>query len=299
MKPSKLHIALFVATIVTTFIAGYAQGGSFASGLSFSSALIFILGSHEMGHYMYGRKYGIDITPPYFIPAPPVISPIGTFGAFIKIKSRISSKRALFDIGVAGPILGIIAVLPVLYIGLSMSRIVSVSEFGDHAGITLGSSPIFSFFVWMILGDIPAGKDVLLHPVAFAGWIGLLVTALNLIPSGQLDGGHIIYSVFGKWTHYLASNLSVVTLVIMGLGTKSLVELFEIANYDIPVPQVLLFEGWAGWLVWAFFLTLMGGNHPATTYEEYDIGIKRKIVAFVTLLLLIGCFTPSPVSFPK
>ena len=183
MQLTKTHIVLFVATLITTFLAGYLQGGNVISGLSFSISLLFILGSHEMGHYYYGRKYGILITPPYFIPVPPPFI-AGTMGAFIRIKSQITSKRALFDIGVAGPIFGIIAAIPVLLIGIKLSQIVPVENIGEAEVINLGDSLIFSFFVHMILGSIEEGYDIFLHPVAFAGWIGLFVTALNLIPSG-------------------------------------------------------------------------------------------------------------------
>lgn len=294
-KPLFIHLILFVVTIFTTFIAGYAQGGGFISGISFSAALIFILGSHEMGHYFYGKKYGVDITPPYFIPAPPLISPIGTFGAFIKIKSRISSKKALFDIGVAGPILGIVAAVPVLYLGLSLSEIVDVSQYSGKSGITLGSSPIFSLFTNLVFGDIPEGRDVLLHPVAFAGWIGLLVTALNLIPSGQLDGGHVMYSVFGHRVHSVTSFTAIIILIILGTGTRPLYEALIYIHPSLAFPQGMIFDGWPGWLLWSVFLIIMGNRHPATVYEEHDIGVRRKFIAVCTMLIFIGCFSPFPV----
>lgn len=293
---SRIHILLFIVTVFTTFVAGYGQGGV-TGGLSFSAALIFILGAHEMGHYFFGKKYGVDITPPYFIPAPPVISPIGTFGAFIKIKSRISSKKALFDIGVAGPIAGIVVAVPVLYIGLSLSEIVDVSSYRGEAGITLGNSPIFYFFSQLIFGNIPEGKDILLHPVAFAGWIGLLVTALNLIPSGQLDGGHIIYSVFGKKIHSITSFTAIMLLLILGTGSAPFENLLVlITDGSTVLPEQLVFNGWPGWLLWSVFLVIMGNRHPSTIFEEYDIGRKRKIIAFLTMLLFIGCFSPFPVT---
>lgn len=297
MNLTRIHVLLFIATIITTFTAGYAQGGDYISGLSFSLALIFILGAHEMGHYFYGRKYGVLITPPYFIPAPPFISPIGTFGAFIKIKSQISSKKALFDIGVAGPIWGIIATIPVLIIGLKLSNIINVEEYSKSTGIFLGSSPIFSFFVKYIIGEIHEGYDVLLHPVAFAGWIGLLVTALNLIPFGQLDGGHLIYSVFSKRVHLVISNLAIITLMFLGFGTKPLIYLIETLSIDMGSYKNLIeFEGWSGWLLWAFLLIVMGTKHPPTVYEEASIGWERKLIVFITLLIFIGCFMPIPIN---
>ena len=146
MKLTKIHIILFLLTVATTFITGLSFGGDILSAVSFSVALLFILGSHEMGHYYYGKKYGVDITPPYFIPAPPIISPIGTFGAFIKIKSPISTKRALFDIGIAGPLAGIIATVPVLIIGIKLSTIVKMSDHIEEGGLVLGTPIIMSIF---------------------------------------------------------------------------------------------------------------------------------------------------------
>ncbi len=295
MQLTKTHIALFVTTLITTFLAGYLQGGTIVSGLSFSASLVFILGSHEMGHYYYGRKYGILITPPYFIPVPPPFI-AGTMGAFIRIKSQITSKRALFDIGVAGPIFGIIAAIPVLIIGIKMSQIVPVQDIGDAEVIRLGDSLIFSFFVNMIHGTIEEGYDIFLHPAAFAGWIGLFVTALNLIPSGQLDGGHLVYSLFNKKIHSAVSQISILIIIILGVGTEPLFKLMLSAGFNLNIPDYLLFQGWLGWMIWAFLLVLMGTKHPPTIYEETDIGIKRKAIAIITLLIFVGSFMPVPFS---
>jgi len=295
MQLTKTHIVLFVATLITTFIAGYLQGGNIVSGISFSLSLLFILGSHEMGHYYYGRKYGILITPPYFIPVPPPFI-AGTMGAFIRIKSQITSKRALFDIGVAGPIFGIIAAIPVLIIGIKLSQVVPVDNIGEFEAINVGDSLIFSFFVNMIHGSIEEGYDIFLHPVAFAGWIGLFVTALNLIPSGQLDGGHLTYSLFNKKIHSIISHISIVTIIILGMGTEPIVKLLSTIWTNISLPEYLLFQGWMGWIIWAFLLVIMGTKHPPTIYEEFDIGLKRKIIAIITLLIFIGCFIPVPFS---
>lgn len=296
MELTRTHIILFVLTVLTTFFAGYIQGGSFVSGISFSLSILFILGSHEMGHYLYGKKYGVSISPPYFIPVPPPFI-AGTMGAFIKIKSQITSKKALFDIGVAGPIYGIIATVPVLFIGLKLSEVVPVTDFEDGTAIKLGSSLIFNLLVKIIHGNIQEGYDLFLHPVAFAGWIGLFVTALNLIPSGQLDGGHLVYSLFSKKIHSTVSQISILLLIVFGVGTKPFVELLSTMNFDTSgINSSFIFEGWFGWLFWAFLLTLIGTKHPPTMYEENDIGRKRKIVAALTLLLFIICFIPFPFS---
>lgn len=298
MKVRKIHIILFVLTVITTFVTGLTFGGSITSAVSFSAALLFILGSHEMGHYYYGRKYGVDITPPYFIPAPPFISPIGTFGAFIKIKSPISSKKALFDIGVAGPLAGIVATIPILILGIKMSTIVKISEYESGGGLLLGTPLLFSFFSEIFFGQIPEGYDLYVHPVAFAGWVGLFVTALNLIPSGQLDGGHIIYAIFSKRYHRYTSIAMIALLFIFGIGTETLLELSaRLSGGEVPailsgVPKI---EGWPGWVLWAALLTIMGTKHPPTVYEEPELDGTRKLVGALSLLIFIVCFTPVPI----
>ncbi|GJM15827.1 MAG: metalloprotease [Thermodesulfobacteriota bacterium] len=298
MKLSKIHIVLFLLTVATTFITGLSFGGDIVSAVSFSAALLFILGSHEMGHYYYGKKYGVDITPPYFIPAPPFISPIGTFGAFIKIKSPISTKRALFDIGIAGPLAGIIATVPVLIIGIKLSSVVEMSQHVEDGGLVLGTPIIMSIFSDIFFGPIPEGFDLFLHPVAFAGWVGLFVTALNLIPSGQLDGGHITYALFSKKLHRYISLVMIVLLILFGIGTEILLEAgkdslgsgFVWFSESIPA-----FEGWPGWILWAVLLIFMGTRHPPTMYEETDLSWKRKLLGLISLVIFIGCFTPVPI----
>jgi len=298
MKLSKIHIILFLLTVATTFITGLSFGGDIVSAISFSVALLFILGSHEMGHYYYGKKYGVDITPPYFIPAPPFISPIGTFGAFIKIKSPISTKRALFDIGIAGPLAGIVATVPVLIIGIRLSTIVEMSKHVEEGGLVLGTPIIMSIFSDIFYGPIPEGYDLFVHPVAFAGWVGLFVTALNLIPSGQLDGGHITYALFSKKFHRYISLTMIALLLIFGIGTEIL---FGVGNdllgsgFNWFSESIPIFEGWPGWILWAVLLTLMGTRHPPTMYEETDLNWKRKLLGLVSLLIFIGCFTPVPI----
>jgi len=298
MKLTKIHIILFLLTIATTFITGLSFGGDIISALSFSFALLFILGSHEMGHYYYGKKYGVDITPPYFIPAPPFISPIGTFGAFIKIKSPISTKRALFDIGIAGPLAGIVATVPVLIIGIKLSTIVEMSEHAAEGGLVLGTPLIMSLFSDIFYGPIPEGYDLFLHPVAFAGWVGLFVTALNLIPSGQLDGGHIIYALFSKKYHRYISRVMIALLIIFGIGTGVLLEIGNDllgSGFNWFTQRIPILEAWPGWILWAVLLTLMGAKHPPTMYEDTELNVKRRVLGLVSLLIFIGCFTPVPI----
>jgi len=325
MKLSKIHIILFLLTVLTTFITGLSPELSVEENLSFwqnlvaswdnilialqskeniinavsfSGALLFILGTHEMGHYYYGRKYGLDITPPYFIPSPPFISPIGTFGAFIKIKSPISTKKALFDIGIAGPIAGFIATIIVLIFGLELTSTIDLAEYEAGGGAIIGTPIILSILEFFLVGPPPEGHISVLHPVAFAGWVGLFVTALNLIPSGQLDGGHITYSLFSKKIHGYISQTMLVLLIIFGIGTEILITIgndllgsrFLWFSQHIPI-----IEGFPGWLLWAFLLILMGSGHPPTMYEESNLNWKRKVLGLVSLLIFIGCFTPVPI----
>ncbi len=297
MRFRKIHIILFLLTVFTTFVTGLSFGGSIVSAVSFSAALLFILGAHEMGHYFYGRKYGVDITPPYFIPAPPFISPIGTFGAFIKIKSPISTKKALFDIGIAGPLAGIIASIPILIIGIKLSTVIDIS--GHDGGFLLGSPLIFTFFSELFFGKLPEGQDLFLHPVAFAGWVGLFVTALNLIPSGQLDGGHIVYAIFSRKYHRITSIAMITVLVIFGVGTESIMILSDrylSSGVSSFVNRLPAFEGWPGWILWAVLLTLIGTKHPPTIHEEEELDGRRKLLGFVSLLIFIGCITPVPIT---
>lgn len=300
MQISRVHIILFLITIATTFLAGFFQNGDISGGVSFSAALLFILGAHEMGHYALGRKYGVDITAPYFIPAPPLLSPIGTFGAFIKIRSPISTKRALFDIGIAGPLVGIIAAIPVIIIGVKLSTIIQTTG-GDEirSGLNLGTPLIFSFLSDTVLGEVPDGYDLLLHPVAFAGWIGLFITALNLIPSGQLDGGHIMYSLFSQKWYRRTSFFMIFALLILGVGTRPIIDFIQSVWKEIPFGSyrdMIVFEGWPGWFLWAGILSVMKPKHPPTMDDETHLDGKRKFLGFVALLVFIGCFTPVPIS---
>ncbi len=298
MKLTKTHIILFILTVVTTFISGYLIDGTIASGIYFSTSLLIILGAHEMGHYFYARKHRVTVTPPYFIPAPPFISPIGTFGAVIQIKSRMNSKKELFDVGVAGPILGIIFAFPILLIGLYLSKIVVLDNDVVASGFALGDSLVFLLFSKIVFGNIQQGAEIFLHPIAFAGWIGLLVTALNLIPSGQLDGGHIVYSVFPKKWHLIISKTAIALLIIFGFGTRQIFFLLKEYNiFDVAGTSLsfLEFEGWLGWLLWALILTFLGTKHPPTFYDEIDIGAKRKLIAILALLIFVVCFIPVPI----
>lgn len=268
---SYLHYLLFVITLFTTLIAGALQQGVdlienpwlIWKGIPFSFTLLMILGAHEFGHYFMSRKHNIDVTFPYFIPAP---SFIGTFGAFIKMKSPIMDRRILLDVGAAGPLAGMCVTIPVLLIGLSLSEIKYETV---ETGISLGSSILFSVMNWIVHGFLPDDVNLVLHPIAFSGWIGLLVTCLNLLPVGQLDGGHVAYAVIGPKQRVVAKMI-IAGLVIFGIA------------------------GWSGWLLWAGILFIMGLNHPPVVYDWIPLDRKRKVIGWITLLIFVMTFTPVP-----
>ncbi len=275
----KLHALLFGLTVLTTLASGALMAGHdifsnpllIGNGASFSIALLAILGCHEFGHYYYAKKHGVNASLPYFIPLPPPITLIGTLGAFIKIRSQIPQRKALLEIGAAGPIAGFIVAIPVLFIGLSQSTIVDLSQ---HEGtFILGDSLMFKLAVMMIHPGLSPDADIMLHPIAFAGWIGLLVTMLNLLPIGQLDGGHIIFALMGE-SHKKVAGICFILLIIMGI--------FLAPN----------------WLVWAgIILILMRKiDHPPILHFEDHLDLRSRVIGFFSFLILVLCFVPVPIS---
>lgn len=269
---SFLHIILFILTLLSTITVGAMQTGinvfeepeKIYTGLPFAITLMTILLSHELSHYFASKKHKVKATLPYFIPAPTII---GTFGAFIKMKSPIISRKSLIDIGVSGPISGFIVSLIASIIGLNLSDIVAVSE--NKGALSLGDSILFSFLSRLIIGVPPDNHDILLSPIAFAGWIGLFVTSINLLPIGQLDGGHITYALLGE-RHAFISKLLIIVLLLLGL---------------------LL---WEGWFIWGVLLIVLGIRHPPVIYWEMPLDRKRKYIGFLALLILVITFIPVP-----
>ena len=267
-----LHLILFVLTILSTLLVGAMQTGTdllkepgkIYKGIPFSLTLMLILLSHELSHYFTSKRHGVKATLPYFIPAPTII---GTFGAFIKMKSPIVTRRALIDIGASGPIAGFIISLIATVFGLVLSEIVPVSQ--TSGALNLGDSILFSFLSGIILGAIPSGSDILLNPVAFAGWIGLFVTSINLIPIGQLDGGHIAYALMGE--KHIQLSMSLILIMIL-LGLLS----------------------WEGWFVWAALLLILGLRHPPILSWEVPLDRKRKVIGWFALVIFILTFIPVP-----
>ena len=246
--------------------------GEIYQGLPFSLTLLLILITHELSHYFMSRRHNVSVTLPYFIPAPPFIFLIGTFGAIIKMKPPIFDRRALIDIGASGPIGGFFVAVVAVIIGLSFSEVVPIEEIQNiDGGLSLGSSILFSIITKITLNINPEKYEVILHPVAFAGWIGFLVTSLNLLPIGQLDGGHIVYVLFGE-RHKNIAMLTIPLLVILGV----------------------IF--WPGWLIWAFLMIIIGYRHPPVVYPQIQLDRKRRIIGWVSLVIFILTFTPMPIS---
>jgi len=300
-----LHAGLFLLTAATTLWAGFllspaAEGAPtldriVAGGLPFSASLLGILFCHEMGHFVLARRHGVDVTLPYFIPSP---IGIGTFGAVIRIRSAMPSRSAAFDIGAAGPLAGFAVALPLLIWGLAHSEVRALaaaahggaygSPFelvrallagrpleaaGSDGPMVMGDSLLTWLVARVVVGPLPPGHDVFLHPVAFAAWLGMLVTALNLIPAGQLDGGHVLYALLGRARAEAASRLVSRALLLAGL-----------------------FLSWS-WMVWWLLTRLVVGvRHPPALVEE-PLGSGRRLLAFATLGLLALVFVPVPVSF--
>jgi membrane-associated protease RseP (regulator of RpoE activity) len=270
-----IPVVLFLSTLVTTTMAGALLSGvdiisepwNFASGLPFALTLMTILLFHEMGHYLTARYHGVEATLPYFIPAP---SFIGTFGAFIRLDGRPPDRRSLFDVAAAGPIAGLVLAIPAVLIGLQLSTVSPVQSGG--AGISLGSSLLLSFLSKMTLGLLPDEANIIMHPIGFAGWIGLFVTALNLLPVGQLDGGHVIYALFGH-RHLWISRAALLAIISLGI-----------------------LQYWDGWLVWGVLLFFLGVRHPSPLDPYTPLDLKRKIVAWATLAILALTFIPAPFS---
>ena len=244
----------------------------YANGLWYSLSILAILGCHEMGHYVACLRYDVTATRPYFLPVPPIPFITGTLGAFIRIRSRIPNKIALFDIGVAGPIAGFVVTVPLLIYGVMLSRIQKLPE--NPEGLYLGEPLLFRLVAWMVWGDVSDDYSISLHPMAFAAWFGLLATALNLFPLSQLDGGHIAYAVFGRRS-------TLITFITIGVAIG------------------LTFFS-SGWLIWTALMVgmlyLIGPHHPPTLDDDITLGPGRLIVAAIALAILIVCFTPAPIS---
>ena len=283
-----LHVLLFALTLATTTLIGAFHYLGFLDdfrnavvlalswpllirGLWYSGTILTILGCHELGHYFACRYYDVDASLPYFLPAPPPFL-TGTLGAVIRIREPFPSKRALFDIGIAGPIAGFIVTVPALLVGMALSHVARVPP--GFAGEELGEPLLFKLASTLFFGTIADGYSVNLHPMAFAAWFGMLATALNLFPIGQLDGGHISYAVLGRRSIY-------VTYTAVGV--------------------LIALSVFAG--SWAFFavltvvmLMVFGRHHPRVWDEEVPLDRTRLLLALAAVAIFALCFTPAPIT---
>lgn len=272
-KQAIRHLLWGIAAIITTVMAGTLLFGTLKYGVMYSFTILTILTAHEFGHYIACRWYGVEATLPYFIPFVIPLSgtlQAGTFGAFIKIKSPIPSRRALFDIGIAGPLAGFVFAIPATFIAHHFAQPSPFVE-GDSF-IQLQDPLLFTFFQRAM--QLP--RDLLLNPVMWAAWIGLLMTALNLMPVGQLDGGHVTYALFGRRGH-------------RAVAAACYVGVIALVGYSIYN------QSWS-YILYAVILTLMmRGGHPPVVDEQDSLGTPRILVALIGLLIFALCFMPFPV----
>ncbi|HSA94998.1 MAG TPA: site-2 protease family protein [Acidobacteriota bacterium] len=277
-----LNGLLFVLTILTVFFAGLVNSASkptlggifdpdhFGLAALYTAVLTIILVGHELGHYLTCRRYGLRATLPFFLPGPPFL---GTFGAFIRIKSYIPFRRQIFDVGANGPLTGFFLSLPALAIGLACSKTVPLV---DGAGYTLGDPLLLRLLTPLFFGPVPAGSALALHPVGFAGWVGLLVTAINLVPLGQLDGGHIAYAILGRKARLLS---------FVMIGFFAVMGVFFHVTWLILAGLVLFFE----------FRSKLRLNHPRVLDESAPLGRKRWFLSAAIVLIFVLSFIPDPV----
>src|SRR5262245_48392212 len=281
-----VNVTLFVLTLLSTVAAGCLVAGSFPfvtfnpfrtpvrllDGLPFAITLLTILGTHEFGHYFTARAYGASVSLPYFIPAPPPLFLFGTLGAVIRMRTPARDRNSLFDIAVAGPLAGLVVALPALWFGLRWSQVGVVPPGG---GMTFGDSILMRLMNYLIFGNVPDGMDVIVHPVALAGWVGLFVTALNLFPVGQLDGGRIAYALLGP-AHRFVSIGTLCALLALGLFAESL-----------------------NWIVFAgLVFLLIGFRHAPPLDDLTPLSRERYALGVFCLLLLILLIPPVPIALP-
>ena len=283
-KPVWVNVALFIATIITTTITGsilymgqsdiwsipniadvFSFNNIVNGAVLFAFPLMSILFIHEMGHYFTSKKHGIKTSLPFFMPIPPIFQGfnIGTFGALISSREPMPNKKALFDIGISGPIAGFIVAIPVTIIGIATSEVVTMTEI-TSGELVLNNSFLFAFLSDMIL-NIPSNAGINMSLTAFAGWVGLLITSINLLPAGQLDGGHIFRAVFGEKQKYV--------------GWMAVI--------------IMIFTGW--WFFAFIIIFMMGASHPPPLNDDTKLDTNRKLLFIVALIILMLCFIPFPI----
>jgi membrane-associated protease RseP (regulator of RpoE activity) len=303
-----LNIILFVVTFITTIFAGLQwttgkmgpyQVDELLGGLPYALSILFILGVHEFGHYFAAVKHKVKATLPFFIPFPPIpgFFNFGTMGAVIKTKSTIPNNKAMFDIGIAGPLAGFVACLIVLIYGYTHLPTVDYllkihpdyfsPDYGKNAiGLQFGDTLLFKFLRLLLTNPnefVPPMSEIYHYPYLCVGWFGLFVTAMNLIPVGQLDGGHVIFSMFGEKIQEAVASISMLVLIVIGAG--GLLDAFLNLNLGF---------GWSGWLFWAFILYfLIKIKHPPVPQFE-KLGMGRMILGYFAIIVFLLSFSPTP-----
>jgi len=303
-----LNIILFVVTFITTIFAGLEwttgkmgpyQVDELLGGLPYALSILFILGVHEFGHYFAAMKHKVKATLPFFIPFPPMpgFFNFGTMGAVIKTKSTIPNNKAMFDIGIAGPLAGFVACLIVLVYGYTHLPTIDYllkihpdyfsPDYGKNAvGLQFGNTLLFKFLRMLLTTPnefVPPMSEIYHYPYLCVGWFGLFVTAMNLIPVGQLDGGHVIFSMFGEKIQEAVASISMLVLIIIGVG--GLLDAFLNLNLGF---------GWSGWLFWAFILYFfIKIKHPPVPQFE-KLGTGRMILGYFAIIVFLLSFSPTP-----
>lgn len=267
----RLHVLLFIATCLSTAFAGLFFFG-YVGGLTYSLLIMTILSCHEMGHYLQARRYGVRATLPFFLPMP--LPPLGTLGAVIAMEPRIGDRRALFDIGITGPLAGLVPTLVCCVVGVQM--VDEPIPLGVDSG-QYGDPLLLELLYRLRFEPIPEGWDVPVNPVLWAGWVGLLVTSLNLIPIGQLDGGHVLYAMIRKRAHRVARFL------LLGAVAAVLIGLFVFRYWPLRV-----------WLPMLLLLVLIGPKHPPTANDDVPLGGWRYVLGWLALAFIAIGFTPRP-----
>lgn len=274
--PYARHILLFVLTLLTTVVAGMLWEGIdprhhpelFYRGIPYAGTLLTILMFHEMGHYLTARYYGMQVTLPYFLPAPPLPFFLGTFGAFIRMQSPPLNRRTLLYVGAAGPIAGFCVALPAMIYAYATSQISMLPP--NHSGIYFGEPLLLQMISYLVVGPLPEGAILSLNSIGMAAWFGLLVTMFNLLPMGQLDGGHILYALMGPRARFI---------------TRSFIVLLLALGYF-----------WHGWFLWAVIGWLTGRRHPVLLDPSMPLNRQSRMIAGIAMMIFLACFMPVPVT---
>ncbi len=275
---TRLAVLLFAATCASTFLSGTMMGKPrpevtfqelMWDGFCYAGPVMLILLCHEMGHFLTARFHGVPASPPFFLPMP-ILSPLGTLGAVIVQPRGFGDRRTMFDIAIAGPLAGLVIALPVAWYGVQQAELMQYTP--EYGSVTFGDPLLLKAMVWLKFGELPALHDVLLNPLLFAGWAGIFLTGFNLVPIGQLDGGHIVYGLVGRHAHRVS-------------------QAFLLAG----VAYMTYFNHW-NYLLMVVLMLFIGIKHPPTTDDHRPLGWGRILLGWATMSLFFVCFSPFPIT---